>query len=342
MYREKRGGPASGSKSMAGPAPADPIPLIGRQSNEAHNDSQVRWLLTHLSLTLDDQAAKGFLMRYDDSFIDETPVPDYQSRLRLDGRAVVVVGAGQGIGRQVAHAVASAGAAVCCADRAEGRAKQVAEETGGMAWVGDVTRREGVEALFADARSRLGRVTDVVDIVGDATWGALLDVSDDEWDAQFALNLRHALYAVQVGGRIMAESRQEGTLAFVASPDGIGSSPRHAAYGAAKAGLISLVKTAAIELAPDRIRVNAIAPGSAVTAGHKRTPESIAQYEGLIPLGRMQDATDMAGVLLFLLSDLARNITGQTLVIDGGLSTKPALPRDQASIAAMLAGSAPA
>jgi NAD(P)-dependent dehydrogenase (short-subunit alcohol dehydrogenase family) len=281
-------------------------------------------------------------VRYDDRFIDETPVPDYQARLRLDGRGIVVIGAGQGIGRQVAHAVAGAGATVCCADMARGRAERVAQETGGVPWVGDVTNREEMEHLFESACSGLGRVTDVVDIVGDATWGALLDVPDEEWDAQFALNLRHVLYAVQIGGRILAEGGQEGTLAFVASPDGMGSSPRHAAYGAAKAGLISLVKTAAIELAPNRIRVNAIAPGSAVTAGHQRSPESIAQYEGLIPLGRMQDATDMAGVLLFLLSDLGRNVTGQTLVIDGGLSTKPALPRDEATIAAMLAGSAPA
>jgi NAD(P)-dependent dehydrogenase (short-subunit alcohol dehydrogenase family) len=87
----------------------------------------------------------------------------------------------------------------------------------------------------------LGRVTDVVDIVGDASWGALLDLPDAEWDAEFGLNLRHALYAVQIGGRAMTDGGQEGTLAFVASSDVIGSSPRHAAYGAAKAGLISLV-----------------------------------------------------------------------------------------------------
>jgi NAD(P)-dependent dehydrogenase (short-subunit alcohol dehydrogenase family) len=281
-------------------------------------------------------------MRYNDTFIDETPVPDYASRLRLDGRVVVVLGAGQGIGRQVAHAAAAAGATVCCGDLAEARATRVAEEVGGVAWTGDVTRREEVQRLFDELEETTTGVTDVVDIVGDATWAALLDVEDEDWDRQFALNLRHAFYAMQIGARTMAAGGRSGAMAFVASPDGAIASPLHAPYGAAKAGLISLVQTGAIELAPLGIRVNAIGPGSALTAGHPRSAQSITQYESIIPLGRMQDATDMASVLLFLLSDLARNITGQMLFVDGGLSVKPPLPRDAKSIAAMLNGSADA
>jgi NAD(P)-dependent dehydrogenase (short-subunit alcohol dehydrogenase family) len=270
------------------------------------------------------------------SFVDTTPVPDYASWLRLDGRVVVVIGGGQGIGRQMSHAAASVGARVCCTDIDEERAKRVAAEVGGMPWVGDVTRRSEVERLFAEVEDELGPPEAVADIVGAATWHRLVEIDDEEWDGQFRINLTQAFYVVQVAGLAMARHGRGGVLAFVASPDGITGSAFHAAYGAAKAGLISLVKTASLELAPFGIRVNAISPGSAVTAGHPRSAETIAQYEGIIPMGRMQDATDMAAGMLFLLSDLARNISGQTLLIDGATSAKSLLPRDEKSLAWLL------
>lgn len=283
---------------------------------------------------------KGETVAEDRAFVDDTPVPDYASLLRLDGRVVVVIGGGQGIGRQTAHAVATLGATVCCTDIDDRRAQQVASEVGGMAWTGDITDRREVERLFREVERELGPVQAVADIVGAATWTRLVDIEDDDWHGQFRINLDQAFYVVQVAGRAMGRSGLGGSLAFVASPDGVTGSAFHASYGAAKAGLISLVKTASLELAPLGIRVNAISPGSAVTAGHPRKAESIAQYEEIIPLGRMQDATDMASGLLFLLSDLARNVSGQVLLIDGATSAKSLLPRDEKSLAWVLKPSA--
>lgn len=272
----------------------------------------------------------------DEAFLDETPVPDYASWLRLDGRVVVVIGGGQGIGRQTTHAAAALGATVCCTDIDDRRASRVAAEVGGMAWTGDITDRREVERLFTEVESQLGPVHAVADIVGAATWTRLVDIEDEDWHDQFRINLDQAFYVVQVAGRAMARTGIGGSMAFVASPDGITGSAFHASYGAAKAALISLVKTASLELAQFGIRVNAISPGSAVTAGHPRAGESIAQYEEIIPLGRMQDATDMAAGLIFLLSDLARNISGQVLLIDGATSAKSLLPRDEKSLAWVL------
>ena len=97
---------------------------------------------------------------------DDTPVPDYQSMLRLDGRRFVLIGAGQGIGRQAAHTLSGAGARVLCVDVDEGLAQDIAEEVGGVPWSGDATNRDEVERMFADATAALGGVDGVVDIVG--------------------------------------------------------------------------------------------------------------------------------------------------------------------------------
>jgi len=263
--------------------------------------------------------------------------PDYNARGRLDGRRVMVIGGGMGIGHQTCLAVSDAGAQVFCVDIIAERAAAVAEQVGGFAGIGDARQRSDVERMFAEAQAAFGApVTDVVDVIGDASWAPLLAVDDETWLEQFRINLSHALFVMQIASRLWVENGINGSMAFVASPDGMGSSALHAPYGAAKAGLINLVKTAALEFAQHGIRVNAIAPDAAVTPGHPRSPESIAAYEAIIPLGRMQDDTDMAGVLRWLLTDLARSVTGQTILVDGGLSVISRLPRDLKSVASMI------
>jgi NAD(P)-dependent dehydrogenase (short-subunit alcohol dehydrogenase family) len=254
---------------------------------------------------------------------DDTPVPDYPGLLRLDGRRFIVVGAGLGIGRQTAHALSEAGARLACVDVEADRARDVAAEVGGVAVVGDATRRADAEQVFDAATGALGGLDGVVDIVGMARYATLLDVDDDEWDWHFDVVLRHAYLTVQLGGRRLAAG-SGGALAFVASVSGLTSAPRHAAYGAAKAALMSLVRSAAVELGPAGVRVNAVAPGVVWTprVSAMLGEEGRARNVANTPLRRVALPADIAAALLFLCSDLASYVTGQTLVVDGGVGAK--------------------
>ena len=212
---------------------------------------------------------------------DETAVPDYPSLVRLDGRRFVVIGAGQGIGRQATHALATCGARVVCVDREADLAKEIAEEVDGIPWVGDVIDRAEVERLFTEAPAQLGGLDGVVDIVGMAQYGDLLDIDDELWQWHQDICIRHVFLTMQLGGRVLRDGGG-GTMAFVASISGMWAAPQHAAYGAAKAGVISLVRSAAEELGPSNI----------------------------------------ASALLFFASDLAAYVNGQTLIVDGGVGVK--------------------
>ena len=260
---------------------------------------------------------------------DDTEVPDYPSRLRLDGRGIVLIGAGQGIGRQTAHALHSVGAKVFCVDLDEGLAADVAKEVDGIAWSGNAIDRADAERLFADAATSLGRIEGVVDIVGMARYASLVDIDDDNWNWHHDIVLRHAYLAMQLGGRAMSQTGG-GAMAFVASVSGITSAPLHAAYGAAKAGLIGLVKSGAVELGPAGVRVNAVAPGVVWTPrvsgylGEAGRDKNAANT----PLRRVALPADIASAILFLMSDLAAYVTGQTLVVDGGVGAKFPYPMD--------------
>lgn len=254
---------------------------------------------------------------------DDSPVPDYPGLLRLDGRRLVIIGAGLGIGRQSAHALAAAGARVCCADVDGDRAADVAQEIDGVAATGDATQRADTERVLAEANAALGGLDGIVDIVGMARYAQVVDVTDEDWAWQFDIVLRHAYLALQLGGRALAASGG-GAMVFVASVSGITSAPRHAAYGAAKAALMSLVRTAAVELGPDGVRVNAVAPGVVWTP---RIAEFLGddgrrRNEDNTPLGRVAQTSDIAAAILFLMSDLAAYVTGHTLVVDGGVGAK--------------------
>lgn len=254
---------------------------------------------------------------------DDSEVPDYGARLRLDGRNFVLIGAGQGIGRQAAHALAQMGATVFCVDLDPNLAADVATEVGGVAWSGDATTRADCERLFSEAGERLGRIDGVIDIVGMARYAAFLDVDDENWNWHHDIVVRHAFHAAQLGGRAMAKTGG-GVIVFVASVSGLTSAPLHAAYGVAKAGLMSLVRTAAVELGPLGVRVNAVAPGLVWTPRVSQVVGEAgrAVNEANTPIGRVAVPADIASVLLYLASDLSSYVSGHTIVCDGGVSAK--------------------
>jgi NAD(P)-dependent dehydrogenase (short-subunit alcohol dehydrogenase family) len=262
--------------------------------------------------------------------LDTSEVADYAGLLRLDGRGVVVAGAGQGIGRQVTHALAQNGAKVLCLDYDRDAAEHVAGEVGGVPATADVRERSDIESALQLAQSEFGRLDAIVDIVGMAKYVGLLETSDEDWDWTFGMVLRHAFLLAQVGGETMkAQERrddngQRGAMAFVASASGVTSAPFHAAYGAAKAGLMNLVRTIGVEFGPMGVRANAVAPGVVWTPriGAMIGEEGRERNARNSPLRRVAEPRDVAGALLFLVSDLSAYVNGQVLTVDGGVGAK--------------------
>ena len=159
--------------------------------------------------------------------------PDYLSLLSLKGRGFVVLGAGQGIGEQSAHALAQAGAKVFCVDSDDERARAIARAVNGHACVADVTKRDDMARIFKEARGALGAVQGVVDIVGVARLKVLADFSDEDWDWQFGIILRHAFLTVQYGAAAVAGAGGS-SLTFVGSLAGTRSVRKQVAYAQRK------------------------------------------------------------------------------------------------------------
>ncbi|MCU1483009.1 MAG: hypothetical protein JWQ19_3795 [Subtercola sp.] len=253
---------------------------------------------------------------------DANEVPDYANILRLDDKVFVVLGGGFGIGYQTCVALASQGAKVVCVDRDPDRARTVADEVGGTPWSGDITDRDTMKRLFDEVPEQLGRLDGVIDIVGLARYKAVYDLTDDDWQFHHDIILRHAYLAIEYSAKHWMRSGTSGSIVFVASVAGIDSSPNLAAYGATKAALMSLVRSAAVELGPSGIRVNAVAPGMVRTpraqANPKWTQELLDANIQATPLRKLAHPSDIANGLLFFASDMSSQVTGQTLVVDGG------------------------
>jgi NAD(P)-dependent dehydrogenase (short-subunit alcohol dehydrogenase family) len=254
--------------------------------------------------------------------LDTESAPDYPGLLSLRDRHVIVLGGGLGIGRQTCLAAASTGANVTVIDAERARAEAVAGEIGGLALTGDATERAEVERMVGAAAERFGTPHGIADIIGISTWGRVDTLTDDDWDRDLRLNLRHVHLALQIGSRAMTEG---GSIVVVGSVSGMRSAPNHAAYGAAKAAVSNLASTAAVELGSAGIRVNVVAPGQTATPRIRMRHPEEDYYERQalqVPLGRVGEPSDIASAILFLLSGLSSWITGQTLVVDGGAGKK--------------------
>jgi NAD(P)-dependent dehydrogenase (short-subunit alcohol dehydrogenase family) len=255
---------------------------------------------------------------------------------RLAGRTVLVVGAGTqpsdeddppvGNGRAIAVTAAREGARVVCADRdgpAAGDTAALVEDAGGTATVvvGDVRNEADCAAIVAAAaEAGGGRVDGVVLNVGIGRGGGLARTSADDWDTTFAVNLRsHFLVAREALPR-MGEG---GALVFISSLAGIQPGSRLPAYDASKAGILGLSRHVAMEGARQGVRANVVAPGLIDTPlGRVATRGRPSRATTPVPLGRQGTAWEVASATCFLLSDEASYITGQVLLVDGGLSLR--------------------
>lgn len=256
---------------------------------------------------------------------DGTDVTNYRNLLDLSGRGFVVLGAGDGIGAQIAHALAQCGARLLCVDIDERKALNIAAGTGGYPFVADVTNAQGVVQVFAEAKAKLGTVRGVVDVIGVARIKPILEFSVEEVDWQFGIVLRHALYTLQQAATAMIEG---GSVTFVSSMSGDRVVQNQVLYGTAKAALNHLVHGAGVEFGPRGIRVNAVAPGFIRTPRLLQLLDQDAwdRIDKVIPVGRAANTAEIASALLFLASDMAAHVTGVVMPVDGGVGATAALP----------------
>ncbi len=234
----------------------------------------------------------------------------------------VVTGGGSGIGRGIANGLAAFGARVAIWEQHDDTCAAAAEEVGGLGIATDVRDAEQVDAALLRTLDGLGPVTILVNNAGGVFSSPLLETSQNGWDALLRSNLGHVLLCTQRVARTMVEQGQGGSIINVTSIEGTRAAPGYAAYAAAKAGVLNFTKTAALELAPHGIRVNALVPDVTLTEGLAALmPEATLDHaSAMVPMGRVGHVDEMAGVTVFLASALSSYVTGQAVHVDGGTS----------------------
>jgi 3-oxoacyl-[acyl-carrier protein] reductase len=244
-------------------------------------------------------------------------------QIDLSGRVALVTGSTRGIGRAIAGTLAECGARVAVVGRDRAKAESVASDIGATdrarGFACDVGEPASVTALVEEVEKAFGGVDVLVNNAGLTRDNILFRLKDDDWDAVLNANLRGAFVAIRAASRGMIK-RRWGRIVNMASIVGMIGNKGQANYAASKAGLIGLTKSVAKELASRNVLANAVAPGfieTDMTAA--MTAEAKTALTGQIPLERLGAPADIAGVVAFLASEHAAYITGQVLVVDGGM-----------------------
>lgn len=240
---------------------------------------------------------------------------------RLDGRAALVTGAASGIGRATAERLAAEGARLLLADLDAAGLEAVAARLGGEAFPFDAGDAQSCRDLVARATAVAGRIDILCNIAGIMDWGPMADFGDERWERMLRINLSGVWHLSRAAMPHLVESK--GCIVNMSSAAGLVGIPYTTAYCAAKAGVVALTRSLAIEFAAEGVRINAICPTGVKTAMHGAValPEGVDMalvMRNAPKLGDLCEAEDIAAAVAFLASDDARKITGVALPVDAG------------------------
>jgi glucose 1-dehydrogenase len=254
--------------------------------------------------------------------------------MRLQNKVALITGASSGIGRAIAIRFAQEGASVAVnylggGDRAQ-QAAETVQACGGRAIAvqGDVSRRADVEAMVAETVAKLGGLHIAVNNAGIEIKRPFLEVTDEEWEKVIGVDLRGPFLVSQVAARQMVKQGGGGKIINISSVHEDIPFPQYAAYCAAKGGVRMLMRNLAIELAPNKININNIAPGAIATPINQAVlddPQAKRNAVSEIPWGRFGRPEEVAAVAVFLASDESEYVTGSTYYVDGGLTQQVTL-----------------
>jgi meso-butanediol dehydrogenase / (S,S)-butanediol dehydrogenase / diacetyl reductase len=246
-----------------------------------------------------------------------------------NNRVAIVTGGGTGIGAATARVLAESGVSLLVTGRREDPLREVADETGGLAVVADVTSQDDWQRVVGVADERFGGIDILVANAGIEAFGSVETVALDEWQTVQRTNVDGVLLGIRAVVPAMRQ-RGGGSVVVVSSVAGLTSGPDYAAYVTSKTALLGLVRSASVDLGPDRIRVNAVCPGWTRTELSERETELVAKEHGMsaerlwsklvepLPLGRAAAPEEIAACIDFLAGPGASFVTGAVLVADGG------------------------